>query len=70
MALGFDKRATATILASLRMFQRHLDDDEYEHSHDPDPHRGHFDDVPPLTSEQIDGLCQEINFAKLKGRPR
>lgn len=65
MALGFDKRATATILAALRLFQRDIENNQYD-----DEYPEFFDDFPPLTSDQIDDLCNEINLARLKGAPR
>ena len=53
-------RETATVLAALRRWQDELrrqaadltDDDR------------HFDDVTPLTSDEIDGLCDWLNAAE------
>lgn len=47
----------STVLAALRVFQDLIDDDELENYR----RLPHFDDVEPLTSEQIDTLCEEIN---------
>jgi hypothetical protein len=48
-------RQTATILASLRYFQANRDDIlELELEH--------FEEVTPLTYEEIDELCESINF--------
>ena len=53
-------RELATILAALRFWQRSL-----EAGISPSPlDQGHFDDqIPPLTSEEIDELCERLNFA-------
>lgn len=50
--MNLNKRETATVLAALRYFQEQQ------------PNlRGklHFEEVDPLTSEQIDQLCERIN---------
>jgi len=46
-------RELSTILAALRMFQQA--DSHYKRGFD------HFDKRPPLTNNQIDWLCEEIN---------
>lgn len=43
-------RETATIIAALRKFQEN-----------PDPNMDHFNDVDPLSSDEIDELCQRLN---------
>lgn len=54
--MTLNKRETATVLAALRYFQRQPRNVV----------RGsliqlHFDDVKPLSDEQIDSLCERIN---------
>jgi len=46
-------RELSTILAALRMFQQA--DSHYKRGFD------HFDKRPPLSDEQIDTLCEEMN---------
>jgi len=46
-------RELSTILAALRMFQQA--DSHYKRSFD------HFDKRPPLTDNQINTLCEELN---------
>lgn len=46
----------ATILAALRVFQRGLEADSEAHSD-----MEHFEDVRPLTADEIDELCERIN---------
>lgn len=62
-----DKSDIATILAALRMFQRTYQD---VHGLDiakqwPD-HFADFELVTPLSSEDIDTLCEEINFGDVR----
>jgi hypothetical protein len=52
---GLDYGQISTILASLRYFQDNLDDTTISKM-------SHFIDVDPLTSEQIDNLCIDINL--------
>lgn len=51
----FSYREIATILAALRYFQANIDDIALLEM-------THFEDVEPLTSEEIDTLCEEINI--------
>jgi len=46
----------STVLAALRYLQENRDDAIG---------MSHFDDVEPLTAEQIDTLCEEINTTSL-----
>jgi len=46
-------RELSTILAALRMFQRAPLEDQWSWAH--------FDKGPPLTPDQIDHLCEEMN---------
>ena len=54
--LIFTTRETATILAALRIFQDAQDADNVGHL-------DQFAEVRPLTNEQINKLCERINFA-------
>ncbi len=57
--MKLNKQETATVLAALRHFQtqhRHVSP-EYLKSLD------HFEDVDPMTSIEIDELCERLNFA-------
>ena len=62
--MKLDKRETATILAALRLFQEELDHYEPTEGHMAIDigEREHFVDVEPLTSDEIDELCEKINF--------
>lgn len=53
----FSKREVATILAALRYFQADRDDAR-------EALEGHFEGTRPLTCEEIDELCEQINFLK------
>ncbi len=58
------KRELATVLAALRYWQMDLA------SHSPDDIvdvGGHFVNETPLTSEEIDQLCEELNFGAREG---
>lgn len=58
-----DKENTATILAALRLFQR-----TYQGKHGKEIRKDwpeHFKGVRPLSSEDIETLCQEINFGEV-----
>jgi len=50
----------ATILAALRMFQQRYEDKDAEAIRRDWPE--HFDGVEPLSTEDIDALCEEINL--------
>lgn len=53
------ERELATVLASLRFWQRHLETHRGEI-----PFADHFDDtITPLTVEEIDDLCERVNCA-------
>ncbi|WP_373548002.1 hypothetical protein [Chamaesiphon sp.] len=51
-------REVATILAALRYFQANRDDIL-------DAEMPHFEEIEPLTSTEIDDLCEEINIHTL-----
>lgn len=53
-------RETATVLAALRAWQNELRRQATELTED----YCHFDDVTPLTSDEIDGLCDWLNQAE------
>lgn len=48
--MKMDQRETATVLAALRTFQRR-----------PDAQLPHFDEIAPLSVDEIDCLCERIN---------
>jgi len=53
---------TSSLLAGLRVLQDMVEDgtlDEYPRK------LPHFDDVDPLTSEQIDELCKQLNTSEI-----
>ena len=52
-------RERATVLAALRYWQTDL----YDNPDGPinGPEMGHFDQVTPLTVEEIDALCERLN---------
>lgn len=52
MNVKLSKRELATVLASLRRFQEN-----------PNPNMIHFEDAKPLSSEEIDDLCERINVS-------
>lgn len=52
------KQQLSTILAALRLFQNTMESDGHESVND----MAHFDDVEPLTSEEVNDLCEELNF--------
>jgi hypothetical protein len=49
-------RELATVLAALRLWQA-----AYEHGEDLAPYAGHFAEVSPLSSHDIDELCERLN---------
>ena len=51
----------ATVLAALRYWQADLDQWEYLRSAVPPFHDMHFENSPPLTSEEVDDLCERLN---------
>lgn len=51
----------SSLLAGLRILQDMIEDGTFEEYHRKLPH---FDDVEPLTSEQIDELCEQLNTLK------
>ncbi|MEF1335594.1 hypothetical protein REH81_02200 [Vibrio rotiferianus] len=54
---GFNYQETSTILAGLRILQDKVDDGSLaDYRKLP-----HFDDVEPLSSDQIDELCEKLN---------
>ena len=53
-------RETATVLAALRQWQNEL----RHHGVELTNNDLHFDDVTPLTSDEIDGLCDWLNEAE------
>ena len=54
------KEETATVLAALRMWQA----DVVEEDSFPIDFCDHFTDVLPLTTEEIDALCEKINLGE------
>ncbi len=56
--MEFTNRETATILAALRYWQK-----AHESSGAP-PITEHFTEETPLTSTEIDDLCERINFGR------
>jgi hypothetical protein len=66
----------STILAALRMFQEELNAEGLDGYESP-THRvvamPHFEDVGPLTSPEIDSLCERLNageILRIKGGPK
>lgn len=55
---ALNSRETATILHALRVYQ----DDLCEGDSDEDGDCLHFDNESPLTAEEIDALCERLNF--------
>ena len=55
-------RNVATILAALRIFQDILKTDDNDLQE-----MDHFEECAPLSVEEIDALCERINFDGLKG---
>ena len=53
-------RETATVLAALRWWQNELQRQATKLT----DNDSHFDDVTPLTSDEIDGLCYWLNAAE------
>jgi hypothetical protein len=53
-------RKTATVLAALRHWQTEL----LRHGASLTQHNLHFEQVPPLTPAEIDGLCEWLNLAE------
>jgi hypothetical protein len=56
--IEIDSRELATALAALRYWQN----DWMEQSEG--PMAGHFHEQTPLTGEEIDELCEKLNFAE------
>ncbi|HLF76427.1 MAG TPA: hypothetical protein VJB57_02965 [Dehalococcoidia bacterium] len=58
MQVDLSDRESAQLLAALRNWQTDdLNEDLAE------AFAGHFEDHAPLTDEEIDGLCERLNFA-------
>ena len=57
ISLPVTANALPTLLAALRLFQQHFDTQDAAAEAFPD----HFADHPPLTTDQIDHLCQMLN---------
>lgn len=53
-----NKRQLATVLAALRYWQQDLVENEEP------PISPHFHDVTPLTDDEIDELCDQLNAMK------
>jgi hypothetical protein len=53
-------RELAIVLASLRFWQ----DEMSPHPHASGCYPEHFDGIEPLTSDEIDALCERLNAAK------
>jgi hypothetical protein len=52
----FTDREVATMLAALRLWQA-----SQEHGEDLAPYKGHFEEHQPLSSLEIDELCERLN---------
>jgi len=52
--MKFSEQKTATVLAALRLWQ--------DTNPVSDKYQGYFEEVEPLNDEEIDALCEEINF--------
>jgi hypothetical protein len=64
--LSLDKRETATVLAALRKFQRDAGNvRQLAHMMATE----HFKDIKPLSLDEIDALCERINFAPAVASP-
>lgn len=64
--MNLTAQQTATVLAALRYWQRDLEDNmglEHDVPEGIIDGAGHFETEKPLNSEQIDELCERINFA-------
>ncbi len=59
-SLKLNERQVATLLAALRYWQNDLDDNSKMGE---DGFAPHFENVAPLTSKEIDELCEHINLA-------
>lgn len=55
MNVKLSKRELATVLAALRTFQK--EEEAYRNA------MPHFEDVKPITNEEIDTLCERINVS-------
>ena len=64
----FNARETATLLHALRQFQRQLDDEDGSYR-DAIDGTGHFEQVPPLTADEIDALCERLNLREDDAQP-
>ncbi len=56
--MKFTDKEAATVLAALRYWQQDLEANEEP------PISHHFEHEEPLTSEEIDDLCERINFGE------
>ena len=54
----FSDRELATMLAALRLWQASQD-----HGEDLTPYEGHFEEQQPLSSLEVDELCERLNRA-------
>jgi hypothetical protein len=62
MMFEFSDRDAAQVLAALRNWQTDSLNEDLV-----DAFAGHFEDHEPLTDEEIDGLCERINFGAPEG---
>lgn len=53
------ERELATILAALRLFQSNYDSENSEYQ---EIFSLHFEDYTPLTNQEIDSLCERLNY--------
>lgn len=61
---NLNAREVSTILAALRYFQKELGDDDAQVTRGNAEGEGlpHFVELEPLTNDEIDDLCERINF--------
>lgn len=59
---NLNNKETTSVLAGLRILQDMIEDGTLENYPRKLPH---FDDIEPLTTEQIDSLCEDISLNKL-----
>ncbi|MPZ49029.1 MAG: hypothetical protein GEU75_06940 [Dehalococcoidia bacterium] len=59
MQIELSAREAAQLLAALRNWQTDSLNEDL-----PDAFAGHFEDHEPLSDEEIDGLCERLNFAE------
>ena len=57
MRIELSDRDIAQLLAALRNWQTDSLNEDLE-----DAFQGHFEDHPPLTDDEIDELCERLNF--------